>query len=87
MPNLCIQMKHHRKIHKENFQATKYGHILNSESEEYFTMIRKTDDVVMKNKYVSLYPIALMINEIPLPSRRYSESIILGGFTNIKSPN
>ncbi|CAF1507450.1 unnamed protein product, partial [Rotaria sordida] len=30
-------------------------------------------------KHVSLWPITFMINEIPFPNRRYSESIILGG--------
>ena len=42
-------------------------------------MIFNTDSVVKKNKYVSLCPMALMIDEIPLPNRRYSKSIILGG--------
>ncbi|CAF0897778.1 unnamed protein product [Rotaria sordida] len=72
-------MKRQRKIYKENLQATKYGHILNSESEESFTMILNIDGAVTKNKHVSLWPITFMINEIPLPNRRYSESIILDG--------
>jgi len=42
-------------------------------------MTLSSDGVVTKNKHVSLWPITLIINEIPLPSRRYSESIILGG--------
>ncbi|CAF4055706.1 unnamed protein product [Rotaria sordida] len=77
-------MKRQRKIYKENLQATKYGHILNSESEESFTMILNIDGAVTKNKHVSLWPITFMINEIPLPNRRYSESIILDGEQNIK---
>ncbi|CAF3999816.1 unnamed protein product [Rotaria sordida] len=70
-------MKRQRKIYKESLQATKYSHILNSESEESFTMILNIDGAVTKNKHVSLWPITFMINEIPLPNRRYSESIIL----------
>ncbi|CAF1014570.1 unnamed protein product [Rotaria sordida] len=79
MSNIFNQMKYQRKIYKENLQATKYGHILNSESEESFTMILNTDGAITKNKHVSLWPITFMINEIPFPNRRYSESIILGG--------
>ena len=53
MPNIFNQMKHQRKIHKENFQATKYGHILNSESKESFTMILHTDGTDTKtNMYL-----------------------------------
>ncbi|CAF4252206.1 unnamed protein product [Rotaria sp. Silwood2] len=42
-------------------------------------MVLNADGVITKNKHISLWPITLMINEIPLPTRRYSESIILGG--------
>lgn len=79
MPNVYNQMKYQRKIYKEKLQSTKYGHILNSESENSFTMILNADGVVTKNKHISLWPITIMINEVPLPARRYSESIILGG--------
>jgi hypothetical protein len=79
MPNVYNQMKHQQLINKENLRATKYGHILNSESGEFFTMIINIDGVVTKNKHISLWPLTIMINEIPLPNRRYLEFIILGG--------
>jgi len=79
MSNVYNQMQHQRDINKENFNATEYGRILNSEFGEFFTMILNIDGVVTKNKHISLWPLTIMINEIPLPNRRYSEFIILGG--------
>ena len=79
MPSIYSRMKRQRQVYMENLRDTIYGQILLKEPDISFTMTINSDGIVTKNKHISLWPITLIINEIPLPSRRYSESIVLGG--------
>ena len=79
MPDVYNKMKKQRGIHIDNLRDTTYGAILVSEPETSFTLTLSADGIVTKNKYISLWPFTFIINEIPLPTRRYSESVILGG--------
>lgn len=79
IPNVYRQMQKQRLIHINDFNDTRYAQILSTEQNNSFTMVLNTDGIVTKNKHISLWPITLMINEVPLPVRRYSESILVGG--------
>lgn len=79
VPNLFRKMNEQRLTNMKNLKETKYGEILTNESDSTFTMIINCDGVVTKNRHVALWPITLMVNEIPLPERRYTESIVLAG--------
>lgn len=79
IPGIYQKMKKQREIYMEDLKETCYGQILRNEDTNVFTTIVNIDGVVTKNKHLSLWPITLMINEIPLPTRRYPESILIGG--------
>ncbi|CAF1320634.1 unnamed protein product [Didymodactylos carnosus] len=73
------QMTKQREQNEEKLRVTTYADILMDESDTSFTMTINADGIVSKNQHVALWPVMFMLNEIPLPTRRYSESIVLVG--------
>jgi hypothetical protein len=61
------------------FSNTTYGDILQEIEDNAFTMIINTDGVCTPNKNLSLWPFVLILNELPIPDRRYLENIIVAG--------
>lgn len=88
IPGIYQRMKKQRETYMNDLKETRYAQILAKETNNAFTMTINIDGVVTKNKNLSLWPITFMINEIPLPCRRYSESILVGGaITPTKHPS
>ncbi|CAF1219289.1 unnamed protein product [Didymodactylos carnosus] len=79
-----------RKTNREELKDTYYGKFLNSEPETTFTLTLNADGI-QKNKANSttgLWPIVLILNELPYPQKRYIENILLAGIVRAKkSPN
>ncbi|CAF1127023.1 unnamed protein product [Rotaria sordida] len=61
------------------FFNTKYGEILREIEDNAFTMIINSDGGSTSNKYLSLWPFILTLNELPIPDRRYLENILVAG--------
>ncbi|CAF1573448.1 unnamed protein product, partial [Didymodactylos carnosus] len=81
-------LQNERKKNVEIFSQTTYGQILKETDENSFTMIINADGVVTPNQNISLWPFILMINEVPIPQRRYTENIIIAGVIPAKvKPN
>ncbi|CAF1534952.1 unnamed protein product [Didymodactylos carnosus] len=79
IPTVYDQITEQREQNEEKLRLTTYGDILMNESDTSFTMIINAGGIVSKNQHVALWLIMSMLNEIPLPTIRYSESIVLGG--------
>lgn len=61
------------------FSDTKYGDILHGIEDNAFTLTINTDGASTPNKNLSLWPFVLRLNELPVPTCRYLENIILAG--------
>ena len=61
------------------FSNSTYGQILKEISNDSFTMIINCDGVCTPNKNLSLWPFVFMLNEIPIPERRYLENVLIAG--------
>ncbi|CAF1339385.1 unnamed protein product, partial [Didymodactylos carnosus] len=79
IPTMYDQMTKQREQNEEKLRVTTYADILMDEPDTSFTMTINADGIVSKNQHVALWPVMFMLNEIPLPTRRYSESIVLVG--------
>ncbi|CAF0823192.1 unnamed protein product [Didymodactylos carnosus] len=79
IPNNYSKMKHTRFVNAETLYNTTYGTILNENKENSFTMLLNSDGIVTPNKHLALWPVILMVNEIPFPFRRYTENVLLAG--------
>lgn len=88
IPNIYRQTQKQRLTHINDFNGTRYAQILSTQQNDSFTMILNVDGIVTNNKHVSLWPITLMINEVPLPVRGYSETVLVGGVISaVKHPS
>ncbi|CAF1047621.1 unnamed protein product [Didymodactylos carnosus] len=79
-----------RKTNRKELKDTYYGKFLSFEPETTFTLTLNADGI-QKNKANSttgLWPIVLVLNELPYPQKCYIENVLLAGIVRAKkSPN
>lgn len=68
-----------KQKHIEQFSWTTYGQILKNIPPEAFTLMINADGVCTSNKNMSLWPFVIIMNELPIPERRYIENVLVAG--------
>ncbi|CAF2964909.1 unnamed protein product [Rotaria sp. Silwood2] len=73
------KLKEEKLKNMQLFSNTKYGKILQEIEDNALTMIINSDGGSTPNKYLSLWPFLLILNELPIPERRYLENMLVAG--------
>lgn len=77
IPGFYSKLKEEKINNMNLFSNTKYGEILRDIENDAFTMLINADGVCTPNKNISLWPFILILNELPIPDRRYLENVTI----------